>query len=80
MAEHPTMSDSTSSSADSEYDVVDELSETAHGDHETTNLGSTEHGPSEDGAFLTPGNAAVKEGWRRPPREQTASAASLHRY
>ncbi|KAK5731410.1 hypothetical protein LTR15_001350 [Elasticomyces elasticus] len=43
MAEAKDMSESTSSFADSQYDMVDDLSEISSEDHDTASLGSTDH-------------------------------------
>ncbi|KAK5738899.1 hypothetical protein LTR17_005625 [Elasticomyces elasticus] len=43
MAETKDMSESTSSFADSQYDMVDDLSEISSEDHDTASLGSTDH-------------------------------------
>ncbi|KAK3623170.1 hypothetical protein LTR56_021752 [Elasticomyces elasticus] len=43
MAETTNMSESTSSFADSQYDMVDDLSEISSEDHDTASLGSTDH-------------------------------------
>ncbi|KAK4888641.1 hypothetical protein LTR27_012485 [Elasticomyces elasticus] len=43
MAETKNMSESTSSFADSQYDMVDDLSEISSEDHDTASLGSTDH-------------------------------------
>ncbi|KAK4919839.1 hypothetical protein LTR49_012586 [Elasticomyces elasticus] len=43
MAETKDMSETTSSFADSQYDMVDDLSEISSEDHDTASLGSTDH-------------------------------------
>ncbi|KAK5681886.1 hypothetical protein LTS10_006420 [Elasticomyces elasticus] len=43
MAEAKDISESTSSFADSQYDMVDDLSEISSEDHDTASLGSTDH-------------------------------------
>ncbi|TKA76453.1 hypothetical protein B0A55_06099 [Friedmanniomyces simplex] len=53
MADPKTMTDSTTSFSDSQYDMVDDLSEISNDDHDTASLASTEHVPSDDG-IVTP--------------------------
>ncbi|KAK3069668.1 hypothetical protein LTR53_011812 [Teratosphaeriaceae sp. CCFEE 6253] len=49
MAQPDAMTDSASSFADSQYDMVDDLSEISSEDHDTASLASTEHAESVDG-------------------------------
>ncbi|KAK3070753.1 hypothetical protein LTR53_009897 [Teratosphaeriaceae sp. CCFEE 6253] len=55
MAQLSAMTDSVSSFADSQYDMVDDLSEISSEDHDTASLASTEHAESIEGDEISDG-------------------------
>lgn len=53
------MTDSTLSFSDSQYDMIDDLSEVSNDDHDTASLASTEKNLSDDDGVVTPEEAGL---------------------